>query len=179
MSDVILRGTPVSLESDVGLQFVTDCTRAAEGLYDDKELTEKYELSPLDWTNLVKDKELERAIRRERESRVRSGQAAREAAQKHFIKAPTILAGIMESAGNPRHVIEAAREIRSVASGGAADRPGESGRFIIRIDLSADGTNHVETFNKSIEVNAADEDGPNEGSPNNLIPSKGKPDDQW
>ena len=37
MGDVItLRSTPIDILSDVGRQFVVDCTRAAEGLLTDK-----------------------------------------------------------------------------------------------------------------------------------------------
>jgi hypothetical protein len=45
MGDVILRGVPIDLNSDVGHAFVVDATRAAEGLITDRELAEKYELS--------------------------------------------------------------------------------------------------------------------------------------
>jgi len=49
MGNVVnLRNTPVDLHSDVGHQFIVDCTRAAEGILTDKELVEKYELSPKD-----------------------------------------------------------------------------------------------------------------------------------
>jgi hypothetical protein len=149
---VILRSTPVDITSDVGRQFVMDCTRAAEGLLTDKELAEKYELSPADWQSITKDKALGRAIRAERERRVLTGAAAREAAAKHFVRAPTILAGIMENEhSNPRHVIEAAKEIRAVAAvGSGAERLPESERFIIRIDLTAGGGD-VETYDKPLK----------------------------
>jgi hypothetical protein len=181
MGDVVtLRSAPVDLLSDVGRQFIVDCTRAGEGLLTDKELTEKYELSPADWQNITKDVALGRAVRAERERRMLSGVAARESAARHFTKAPTILAGIMESAhANPRHVIEAAKEIRTVAAGSSgADRPAETERFIIRIDLTAGGGD-VETYDKPIkpmQIDASDGD-----NPNNMIPLKGKPnvDDQW
>lgn len=93
MSDnvVLLRNTPVDLTSDVGRQFVVDCTRAGEGLITDKELAEIYELSPADWIATTKNAALGRAIRAERDRRVRNGAAAREAACKHFVKAPGIL----------------------------------------------------------------------------------------
>jgi hypothetical protein len=166
-SIVTLRSTPVALDSDVGRAFVVDATRAAEGLLSDSELAIKYELSPADWQAIAKDVALGRAIRAERERRVHSGIAAKESAAKHFVKMPTILAGIAESpASNPRHVIEAAKEIRTVASGGDnTNRPADSDRFIIHIDLSADtGVRHVETYNKSRKVDPADGD-----DPNNLI----------
>jgi hypothetical protein len=170
MGDVLyLCSTPVDITSDMGRQFVTDCTRAAEGLITDKELAEKYELSPADWQNITKDVALGRAIRAERERRVHNGAAVREAAAKHFVKAPGILDGIMSDAySNPRHKIEAIRELRQTAIGDNTDRPAEADRFIITINL---GEGHVETYNKSIEINPTDGDGPN-----NLIPLKGKPD---
>jgi hypothetical protein len=56
MGDIVnLRSNPIDLNSDTGHQFVTDCTRAAEGLITDKELAEKYELSPADWQSITKD----------------------------------------------------------------------------------------------------------------------------
>ena len=77
MGDVIiLRSIPIDLNSNTGHQFVADCTRAAEGLISDKELQEKYELSPADWQNITKDVALGHAIRAERERRVRTGTAA-------------------------------------------------------------------------------------------------------
>ena len=170
MGDILnLRSTPIDLNSDVGHQFVTDATRAAEGLITDKELAEKYELSPADWQSITKDKALGRAVRSERERRVLTGVAARESAARHFVRAPTILAGIMDSeASNPRHVIEAAKEIRAVATAGnGADRAAKSERFVIRIDLSADGGPHVETYDKAIKIDVSDGD-----RPNNLIEGK-------
>jgi hypothetical protein len=172
---VVLRSVPVELTSDIGRAFVVDATRAAEGLISDRELAEKYELSPADFQNIAKDVALGRAIRAEREHRVRSSVAAKESAAKHFVKMPTILAGIAENqSSNPRHVIEAAKEIRQVATGGDnIGRPAESDRFFIKIDLSAGG-GPVEIYDKSKTIDASDGDGPN-----NLIP-EGKPDaDAW
>jgi hypothetical protein len=170
---VILHNTPVDLNTDAGHAFVTDCTRAAEGLISDREIAEKWELSPADFQNIAKDVALGHAIRAEREHRVRSGLAAKESAAKHFVKMPTILAGIAENASsNPRYVIEAAKEIRQVAIGGdSANHPRESERFIIKIDLSADGQPHVETFDKSIKVDARDGE-----DSTDLIPLEGKSD---
>jgi hypothetical protein len=162
MGDVIaLSKSPIDLNSDVGHQFIVDCTRAGEGLLSDKELQEKYELSPADWQNITKDMALGRAVRAERERRVLNGVAARESAARHFVRAPTVLAGIMDrETSNPRHVIEAAKEIRAVATaGGGADRPAGTEMFIIKIDLSAGG-GPVETYEKTISIDA-----PSEGKP--------------
>ena len=65
---------------------------------------------------------------------------ARESAAKHFVKAPTILAGIMENAlSNPRHVIEASKELRATAAGSSdSDSPTDSEKFFIVINLGDD-----------------------------------------
>src|SRR5262245_9051116 len=118
MGDLVkLRSSPIDLTSDIGHAFVVDATRAAEGLLTDAELAEKYELSPADWQAITKDKALGHAIRAERERRVRSGTAVREAAAKHLVKGPGILDQIMTNEqSNPRHKIEAYKELRNTAS---------------------------------------------------------------
>ena len=161
MGDVIsLSNTPIDLISDAGHAFVVDCTRAGEGMITDRELQEKYELSPADWQNITKDMALGRAIRAERERRMLNGTAAREAAAKYFVKAPTILDQIMaDEQSNPRHKIEAIREMRATATVGSADRPAETERFIIRIDLTAGGGD-VETYDKTINIDVTNGDSP-------------------
>jgi hypothetical protein len=63
MGDIVsLCNTSIDLNNDIGHQFVTDCTRAGEGLISDQELQQKYELSPADWQNITKDAALGRAI---------------------------------------------------------------------------------------------------------------------
>ena len=112
------------------------------------------------------------AVRAERERRVLNGVAAREAAAKHFVKAPGIFDQIMTDAGtNPRHKIEAIKELRQTAIRENTERLPESERFIIKIDLSAGG-GPIEVYDKPIKPDAPAGDGPN-----NLIPSKGKYDD--
>ena len=105
MSDtVVLGGVEVELTSDVGHAFIVDCVRCAESLLTDKELAAIYEISPADWSNIANDAALGRAIRAERDRRVLNGTAAREAASRHFVKAPTILDRIMSDEGaNARH----------------------------------------------------------------------------
>jgi hypothetical protein len=75
---VILRDTPVELDSDAGQTFVRDCCKAAEGLLTDKELAEKYGIDPASWQSITKDQALGRLIRAERERRVLNGTAVRE-----------------------------------------------------------------------------------------------------
>ena len=99
MGDVIqLSNAPIDLNSDVGHRFVVDATRAGEGLMTDKELREKYELSPADWRNITESTALGRAVRAERERRMLDGTAARESAARHLVKGPGILDEIMTGA---------------------------------------------------------------------------------
>ena len=151
MGDIVkLRSSPIDdLASDLGCRFVTDCCRAGEGLISDKEVQEKYEISDADWHGIAKDKALGKAIRAERERRLLNGVAAREAAARRFIKAPAILDGIMSDANsNPRHKIEAIRELRTTASVGSEKGPAQGENFSIVINL---GNDHVEKY--EVELN--------------------------
>src|SRR5262245_3732923 len=157
-----LRNTPIDLHSDVGHAFIVDCTRAGEGLLTDAELIEKYELSPKDFRALSKNKELERAIRAERERRVKSGLAAREAAARHLVKGVGIVDQIMTSTeSHPKHKLDAFRELRSTAAvGDGSDGRLNSEKFVIHIDLTAGG-GEIERFEKErapmkIDVSAED-----------------------
>ena len=164
-----LHSSPIDINTDVGRAFVVDATRAGEGLITDKELQEKYELSPADWQNITKDMALGRAVRAERERRMLDGTAARESAARYFVKGPGILDQIMTDAqSNPRHKIEAIKELRATAAIGGGDRPRESERFVIRIDLTAGGGDVIE---QAITIDATNGDRP--------IPAEGKLDDQW
>jgi hypothetical protein len=168
-------GVPVDLNTDTGHAFIADATRAAEGLISDRELAEKYELSPADWQAIVKDAAIGRAIRVERERRVLSGVAVREAAARHLVKGPGILDQIMTGDSSAKTKIEAFKELRTTATvGGSTDRTADTEKFIIHIDLG-DHTIHHE-FDQPIKIDASVED-----SPNNLIPLKGKydDDDRW
>lgn len=146
---VVLHGKPVELTSDEGRRFVVDCTRAGEGLIDDKMLQEVYKISPSDWKNIAENKALADAIRDEGRRRVRSGQRAKEAAAGFFVKAPTVLDSIMsDERASPRHRIEAAREIRQVAIGSGDESTAEATeRFTITINLGAD----VEPFKLDVD----------------------------
>jgi len=143
---VVLGGVEVELASDMGRAFVTDCVRSAEGLLTDKELAEIYEISPADWGNIANDAALGRAIRAERDRRVLNGTAAREAASRHFVRAPTILNRIMSDEGmNARHRVDAIKEMRAIAAPTQNSQP-DGGRFIIQINIGDES----KTYNKSI-----------------------------
>jgi hypothetical protein len=140
MSDIVQLRSPVDISTDLGRAFVVDATRAGEGLITDDELREKYDLSPADWMAVTKDKSLGRAVRDERDRRVRNGTAARESAARFFVKGPAILDQIASDAqSNARHKIDAIRELRATATGsGDGDGHSQNEKFTITINLGAD-----------------------------------------
>ena len=162
MGDVVnLRSTPIDLLSDTGRQFVVDCTRAGEGLINDRELAEKYELSPADWQSIKKDTALAHAIRAERESAAYSMAPLHEnqrrgilsKCQQFSIGSRKINPQIQDTSSKPQ------RRYERPQPPAAADRPAGTEMFIIKIDLSAGG-GPVETYEKTISI-----DTPSEGKP--------------
>ena len=136
---VILRGVTVALDSAVGQAFVIDCARNTEGLMPDSDVKNKWALTDKAWELLAGNSPLLHAVQAERERRVRSGDAAREAAQRHYAKAPTVLGNILtDEQVSPRHRIEAARELRQVAGDGPDTTSGSGEKFVITINLGAD-----------------------------------------
>ena len=147
---VVLHGKPVELDSSEGHRFVVDAVRAAEGLLTDKDLREKYEITAKNLKEMAKNTALIKAIRDERERRMRNGTAAKESASRHFVRAPNVMGAIMDDANaNPRHRIEAAREIRATATGGADEKVPDTEKFVITFNLGAD---HIERYEKTISV---------------------------
>ena len=139
IGSVILRGASVSLIAEIGRAFVADCARHTEGLVPDSEIKNKWGLSDEDWGRLATNAPLLQVVRTERENRIANGDAAREAAQRYFANAPTVLGDILSNEQvSPRHRIEAARELRQVASEGPGIAPGAGEKFVITIDLGED-----------------------------------------
>jgi hypothetical protein len=114
---VLLRGVNTPLDSETGREFITDCARFTEGLLSEGEVLSKWGLGGADWETLSKNSALLDAVQRERANRVSNGRAATDAARKYFSEAPHILARILrDDASQPRHRIEAARELRATAT---------------------------------------------------------------
>jgi hypothetical protein len=129
---VVLRGVTVPLDAAVGQGFILDCARNIEGLLSDQDIKSKYELSDSDWEQLATNTSLHRAVRAERERRILSGEAPREAAQTYFAKAPGVLRNILNNElVSPRHRIEAAKELRQAAGDQIPAASGE--KFTITI----------------------------------------------
>src|SRR5262249_51242663 len=106
---VILRGVRVSLNSDVGLPFIADCSRNRERLFSDNQIREKYDIPETDWNSILKNKPLRLAVSRECERRMLNGDAARENAAKQFVDAPEVLGSILrDNKASPRHRVDAA-----------------------------------------------------------------------
>jgi hypothetical protein len=142
---VRLRGVTVPLDSDVGQAFVIDCARNTEGLVPEPEIKNKYGLTDEDWNRLADKTPLLHAVRAERDRRISKGDAAREAGQRHFAKAPAILGHILTNdLVSPRHRIEAAKELRQVAGNGPGTGPEAGEKFIIHINLGGDHKLHFE-----------------------------------
>jgi hypothetical protein len=135
---VVLRGGPVSLDSDVGTDFTKHCARNVEGLLPESELRAKFELSEEDWAGLANNEQLLRAVRAEVDRRIANGECAHEAAQRYHARAPSVLNEILQNETiSPRLRIEAAKELRQVATG-ARENVGTGERFVILIDLGGD-----------------------------------------
>jgi len=136
---VVLRGISIPLASDVGGAFISDCSRNRERLLSDQRLCEKYGLTMDAWAEIAQKQAVRLAVNAEHERRTFNGDAAREAAAKFFTKAPEVLDTILQDQrANPRHRIEAARELRATANTGAESTNNTSARFSIVIDLGAD-----------------------------------------
>ena len=148
VGSVVLRGVAVAFDTDVGQAFVLDCVRNTEGLVTDRDIKTKYGLSDQDWERLADNKLLLQTVRVGRERRIHNGDAAREAAQQHFARAPAVLGDILtDNLISPRHRIEAARELRQVADNGPDAASGPKEKFVITINLGEDQTL---TFEKDV-----------------------------
>lgn len=136
LASVQLRGVDVALDTAVGAAFVGDCARHTERLLTADEVKRKWAIPDHDWERLAGNTALLEAVRAERERQVHNGDAAREAAQRHFARAPNVLGEILnDELVSPHHRIEAAKELRQAAANREAQngRPGKS--VIVTIDL--------------------------------------------
>ena len=131
-------------------ELITDLTRYAEGLLEEKHVRKKYRFDEATWTALGADEKFVEAVELERIRRVRDGSFKRERSQQHATRAPDVLAGIMDDPKqSAKHRIDSAKVLDSFSGNGPKDAP-EQPRILIRIDLSAD------TRAKGLESNPAD-----------------------
>lgn len=136
---VVLRGVVISLNTDIGQAFIADGTRFVEGLLSDHEIQQKWGLTQGDWEGFAQHAPLQKAVRAERDRRIASSEAAQEVAQRQFLRAPNILGEILTNQDvSPRHRIEAARELRAVATAGGHASGHAKDRFTVCIKIGGD-----------------------------------------
>jgi hypothetical protein len=139
VGSINLRGVTVALDTDPGRDFTTDCVLNTEGLLSDKEIKSKWGLNDVEWIGLSDNSPLLNAVRAERDRRILNGDAAREAAQRHYAKAPNVLGDILaDEQVSPGNRIEAAKELRQAASNDPKSASGPMEKFVINIDLGGD-----------------------------------------
>jgi hypothetical protein len=138
VDNIVLRSVRVRLDTELGRAFVEDCARHIEGLLSDSDIKIKWYLSDESWAGLATNGKLLDAVRAKRERRILSGEAAKEAAQRFLLKAPSVLRDILGDENvAPRHRIEAARELHRVAASGDTSDKLEKEKLVVTINLGA------------------------------------------
>jgi len=147
-------------------EFVVDLARFAEGITTEEAIRKKYRLAEDVWTKLGDDDELVRAITDEKTRRIRNGATKREKAQKLVLAAPDVAAKIMlDDGANARHRLDACKVLDDFSATGPAAAAAQD-RFTITINLGSDmdGKPVIETYDKSIAIDANDGTAPNPAS---------------
>src|SRR5262249_9353895 len=117
-------------------EFVTDFARYSEGLMSEAVIRKKYRFDETTWERLGVDDALIEAVEAEKARRIRSGEAKREKAQQHIVKAPDVLNGIMsDPKANAKHRIDSAKALDDLAEGGPRGAHDETDRVIVTINL--------------------------------------------
>ena len=133
---VTLRGVSVPLNSDVGGALITELSRNKERLVSDSQIIEKFDITPDAWTEITQSKAIRLLVSAEHERRTRRGIAAQEAAAKIFTDSPAIMGEILnDKSANPRHRIEASKELRATANVGDEKTGADAERVIVTINL--------------------------------------------
>ena len=136
-------------------EFIADCCRFAEGITSEAAVRKKYHFSEEAWERLGVDDKLIEADELEKTRRIRSGEAKREKAQQHIVKAPDVLNGIMtDPKANAKHRIDSAKALDDLAKGGPRAAHDDSDRVIITINLGGD---EKLVFNKSVKPVSGDD----------------------
>jgi hypothetical protein len=137
---VTLRGVRVALTSDIGRAYTTDCCRNWEKILPNNAICERYGLTVAEWQQMGANKQLVQAVRDEHQRRIKNGTAAQELAAKEFATGPKYLGEILRSPdSNPRHKIEAHRELRATVVGTGPEGSGANSElFSIVINMGAD-----------------------------------------
>ena len=159
MGAVALPDTTIDPSSDLGRQLVVDLARYRENLLDEKTIRKRYRFDESTWQKLGDDDELIRQVEEEVVRRVRDGSCKREkSAAINCERAGHSGQHRQRCPREPRHRVDALKVLDGMASTGGEAAAGQSDRFIITINLSGDGVDHVLHFDKSIKPDAFDVD---------------------
>jgi hypothetical protein len=158
--------------------LIVDLCRYRESLVSEIFIRRKYRLDNATWERLGSD-EGDALVEKIEEGSMRrraDGSMKRELAQKHVVRAPTVLAGIMDDqSANARHRIDSAKVLNDLSTNGPAGSTPDTTRFIISINLSAGGEEHVLHYNKSRTPLAPGEKDPDDSSDVNMAAIAMKP----
>jgi hypothetical protein len=140
-------------------EMIIDLCRYSEGILTEQQVRKKYRLPDDIWTKMAEDESLCERIEAERVRRVRSGDCKRELAQKHVVRGPAVLAGIMDDPStHAKHKIDSIRALDHLAANGPqAAGDGSMFNIVINLGADADGREIVETYNKPIKIGVSDD----------------------
>ena len=134
-------------------ELILDLCRFRENLATEQLIRRKHRLDNATWERLGSDEgnALVEKVEEASARRIRDGSVKRELAQKHIVRGPDILNGIMSGGSDvsPKHKIDAIRTLDGMAANGPAGVPA-SDRFVIQIVLG-DGPGETLTFDKSLK----------------------------
>src|SRR5262249_45148985 len=110
-------------------ELITDLTRFAEGLLEEKHVRKKWRFTEDTWTALGHDDKLVEAIDLEKIRRIRDGSFKRERSQQLVTKGPDVLDKILCNEKNsPKHRIDAVKALDDLAEGGSRATHNDSER---------------------------------------------------
>jgi hypothetical protein len=139
-------------------ELVEDLARYAENVLSEKEVRKRHRLTEKDWIAMAEDDELVRKIDDRRIRRVRDGSCKRELAQLHVVRGPAVLANIMDDpSAHAKHKVDAIKTLDHLATPPGDRAAADASRFVISIDLTADGGNTIEHYSKPYKVGVEDD----------------------
>jgi hypothetical protein len=149
---------PIPFDSDQGRELIVDLCRFAEDLVPEAAIRKKYRLAESAWQALGTDERCVELVELEKLRRIRDGSTKREKAQKLVVRAPDVLASVMDNpAASPRHRVDAIKVLDDFAANGPQTAP-TADRFIISIRLGNDdsGAEIIEHYDKPIAIDVHD-----------------------
>jgi hypothetical protein len=158
LRDNVVNSPAASLTDDS--ELIEDLCRFSENILSEKEVRKRHRLTEKDWVALAEDDDFVRKVDDRRTRRIHDGSCKRELAQKHVVRGPEILSSIMsDPATHAKHKIDSIKALDQLATPPGQAAGADSSRFVIQIDLTADGSNVVEHYNKPRAVGIEDDPG--------------------